>query len=180
MGCSVGIDERGVLTDPIVDRPAMPEGYGVPETTEGVLPWERVERALVESLHYWVATTRPDGRPHVVPRWGVWSRDAFFYDGSPDTVHARNLLANPEMVLHLESGEHAVVLEGTARPSDPVDADLGRSLSQNFGIKYGPKGYEPEPTAWSGPGAGGLVVFRPRKALAWFDFPNDVTRFKFG
>lgn len=164
---------------PTADRPVMPDGYGVPETTSGVLPWERVERALVESLHYWVATTRPDGRPHVVPRWGVWTRDAFWYDGSPTTVHAQNLTHDPRMVLHLESGEHAVVLEGEARPSEPVGGEFGRHLSEQFAIKYGPKGYEPAPDAWSDEGAGGLVVFRPGKALAWFSFPEDVTRFRF-
>jgi hypothetical protein len=168
------------VTDPSADRPQMPAGYGVPETTEGVLPWERVERALVESIHYWAITTRPDGRPHAVPRWGVWVRDAFWYDGSPDTVHVRNLAQSPDMVLHLESGEHAVVLEGTAAPSQPADAELGRTLSEMFAVKYGPRGYTPTADAWSGTDAGGLVVFRPHKALAWFEFPNDVTRFRFG
>lgn len=157
----------------------MPDGYGIPETTDGVLPWERVESALIESVHYWVATTRPDGRPHVVPRWGVWLHDTFWYDGSPDTVHARNLIADPRMVLHLESGEHAVVLEGSAAPSEPVGADLGRQLSERFAVKYAERGYAPEPDAWSGPHAGGMVTFQPHKALAWFDFPNDVTRFRF-
>jgi hypothetical protein len=157
----------------------MPDGYGVPETIEGVLTWERVERALIESLHYWVVTNRPEGRPHVVPRGGVWARDAFWYDGSPETVHVRNLSADPRMVLHLESGEQAVVLEGTARPSDPVASDFGRHLSDGFAVKYAAKGYTPEATAWSGPDAGGLVVFRPQKALAWFAFPSDVTRFRF-
>lgn len=164
---------------PTVDRPQMPDGYGVPETGAGALKWERVEQALTESRHYWVATTRPDGRPHLVPRWGVWTRDAFWYDGSPETVHVRNLSADPRMVLHLESGEHAVILEGTAGPSDPLDAEFGQHLSEMFAAKYTPA-YEPAPDAWSGPDAGGLVVFRPHKALAWFDFPTDVTRFRFG
>ena len=46
--------------------------------------------------------------------------------------------------------------------------------------KYAGRGYQPEPDAWEGPGAGGLATFSPDKALAWFDFPNDVTRFRFG
>ncbi len=72
-----------------------------------------------------------------------------------------------------------MVLEGTARPSEPLGAEFGRTLSEQFGIKYGSRGYEPEANAWSGPDAGGLVVFRPEKALAWFDFPKDVSRFRF-
>lgn len=167
------------MAEPTVDRPVMPDGYGIPETTSGVLAWERVERALIESIHYWVATSRPDGRPHVVPRWGVWTRDAFWYDGSPATVHAENLTKDPRMVLHLESGEHAVVLEGEARPSEPITGEFGRHLSEQFATKYRQKGYEPTPDAWSGEDAGGMVVFRPSKALAWFSFPEDVTRFRF-
>ena len=46
----------------------MPEGYGVPEGPEGLLGWEEVDARLAEARVYWMATTRPDGRPHVVPR----------------------------------------------------------------------------------------------------------------
>lgn len=172
--------EGDTAPEPVSDRPHMPDGYGVPETVDGLLPWATVEQALVESLHYWLSTVRPDGRPHVVPRWGVWMRRAFWYDGSPDTIHARNLRVNPEVVLTLESGEHAVILEGSAAPSAPVGGALGQALSERFVAKYGPRGYAPAPDAWSGEGAGGLVVFRPHKALAWFQFPRDVTRFRFG
>jgi hypothetical protein len=35
------------------------------------------------------------------------------------------------------------------------------------------------PDSWEGPDAGGLRVFTPLKAIAWFDFPTDVTRFRF-
>lgn len=168
------------MAEPHVDRPRMPHGYGVPETTDGMLVWEVVERQLVEATHYWLATVRPDGRPHVVPRWGVWARDRFWYDGSPETRHVMNLGQNDAVTLHLESGSRAVILEGTAAPSSPISAELGRTLSSMFGVKYGGAGYAPEPDAWSGPDAGGMVVLRPRKALAWFDFPTDVTRFRFG
>lgn len=165
---------------PIADRPRMPDGYGVPETTEGLVVWEAVERRLVESRTYWMATTRPDGRPHVVPRWGVWLDTRLYYDGSPDTVHARNLRSNPACVLHLEDGSSSVIVEGRSGASAGPVAELGRRLSDAFGVKYSQAGYSPEPDAWDGPDAGGLSVFEPATALAWFDFPNDVTRFRFG
>lgn len=161
------------------DRPQMPQGYGVPETDDGVLDWAPVERRLVDSLHYWMATTRPDGRPHVVPRWGVWIDGRFWYDGAPSTVHARNLEENPECVLHLEDGRQAVIVEGTSVMADPPGPVLGAKLSTEFIRKYAEHGYEPGPDSWEGADSGGLRTLTPVKALAWFEFPTDVTRFRF-
>ncbi|HSF84830.1 MAG TPA: pyridoxamine 5'-phosphate oxidase family protein [Acidimicrobiia bacterium] len=167
------------MPQPTVDRPELPDGYGVPETTAGVLEWSAVEERLRESLHYWMATTRPDGKPHVVPRWGLWLDGRFWYDGSPATVHVRNLVANGACVLHLEDGRQAVILEGVSAAADPPGLELGGRLAAEFVRKYAALGYTPEPDSWDGPDAGGLRVFNPSKAMAWFDFPTDVTRFRF-
>lgn len=161
------------------DRPELPDGYGVPDTDEGILEWAAVEKRLSGSLHYWMATTRPDGRPHVVPRWGAWVDGRFWYDGSPETVHARNLAGHSACVLHLEDGRHAVILEGTSVTADPPGLEAGGRLAAEIGRKYEDLGYSPEPDSWEGPDAGGLRVFTPLKAIAWFDFPTDVTRFRF-
>jgi hypothetical protein len=167
------------MSNPERDRPDMPDGYGVPDTTEGVLEWPSVEERLQNSAHYWMATTRPDGRPHVIPRWGVWLDGQFWYDGSPDTVHVRNLDVNPACVLHLEDGHRAVMMEGRSLVADPPGAEFGGRLAAEFSRKYGEMGYSPEADAWDGADSGGLRVFTPKKALAWFDFPVDVTRFRF-
>ncbi|HEX2699843.1 MAG TPA: pyridoxamine 5'-phosphate oxidase family protein [Acidimicrobiales bacterium] len=164
---------------PSRDRPEMPDGYGVPDTTDGLLEWSAVEERLVASPQYWMATTRRDGRPHVVPRWGVWVDGRFWYDGAPTTVHARNIARSGACTLHLEDGWQAVIVEGTSQPADPPGVELGARLAAGFATKYATRGYEPGPDSWEGPSAGGLVVFRPTKAVAWFDFPNDVTRFRF-
>ena len=167
------------VPDPSRDRPVMPDGYGVPVGDEGLLDWSQVEERLVASDQYWMATTRPDGRPHVVPRWGVWVDGRLYYDGAPTTVHARNLAGNPACTLHLEDGWKAVVVDGSSAPATPPGPLLGARLSAAFAAKYAARGYEPAADAWEGPGAGGLSVFTPTKAVAWFDFPNDVTRFRF-
>ncbi|MBK8078639.1 MAG: pyridoxamine 5'-phosphate oxidase family protein [Kineosporiaceae bacterium] len=164
---------------PARDRPIMPEGYGVPETDDGLVEWSAVEQLLVEAPQYWMSTTRADGRPHVVPRWGIWLDGHFLYDGSPATVHARNLGDNPHCALHIGDGWEAVIVEGVSRASEPVAGELGQRVAAELGRKYGERGYAPSADAWSGPDAGGLRVFTPHKAMAWFAFPGDVTRFHF-
>ncbi|MEE8603081.1 pyridoxamine 5'-phosphate oxidase family protein [Euzebya tangerina] len=167
------------MSDASIDRPDMPDGYGVPDTDDGLLTWSSVEERLVAAQHYWLSSTRPDGRPHSVPRWGVWVDGAFWYDGAPTTRHVQNVNENPAVTLHLEDGEKAVIIDGQSVMSTPVTGALGQTLSAAFIAKYGAAGYEPEPDAWSDEIAGGLRIIRPLKVLAWTSFPTDVTRFTF-
>lgn len=156
----------------------MPAGYGLPSSTDGLLSWPAVESRLSSATSYWLATTRPDGRPHVVPRWGVWLDGRFWYDGSPTTVHARNLATNPACSLNLENGTEAVIVEGDSLPTRAPADDLGARLSAAF-AKYHALGYNPAAEAWADEAGGGLRVLTPRRALAWFSFPGDATRFHF-
>ncbi|MGO1974149.1 MAG: pyridoxamine 5'-phosphate oxidase family protein [Propionibacteriaceae bacterium] len=159
-------------------RPTFPEGYGLPETDEGLLEWTTVEERLVAAEHYWLSTVRPDGRPHTIPRWGVWVDQRFYYDGAPTTRHARNLGHNPACTLNLENGRQAVILEGRSEATRADAPDLGGRLAKAFG-KYHALGYEPGPDSWAGEEGGGLRVFTPASAMAWFTFPTDATRFAF-
>lgn len=163
---------------PKAERPILPEGYGLPASREGLLQWEQVEERLVAARHYWIASVRPDGRPHSVPRWGVWLDGAFYYDGAPSTRHVRNVEANPAVTLTLESGTEVVIVEGESYAMRAEPEGLGARLSTAFG-KYAADDYEPGPDSWSGPDGGGLRVIRPHRVLAWFAFPGDCTRFTF-
>jgi pyridoxamine 5'-phosphate oxidase-like protein len=156
----------------------MPDGYGLPAADDGMLSWAEVEAKLVAATAYWLATVRPDGTPHVVPRWGVWLDGRFWYDGAPTTRHARNLADNPACALHLESGTEAVIVEGTSTATQAPAAPLGTRLAEAF-TKYHDLGYAPTADAWAGADGGGLRVLTPRRALAWFSFPRDATRFTF-
>ena len=163
---------------PPPDRPTFPDGYGVPKNNDGLLRWDQVEPRLRAAQHYWLSSVRPDGRPHAVPRWGVWLDGRFWYDGAPTTRHTRNVEANPAVTLTLESGTEVVIVEGDSHAARAEPHDLGARLAAAFG-KYAASGYSPAPDSWSGPDGGGLRVVVPRRVLAWFDFPTDCTRFVF-
>jgi hypothetical protein len=155
-------------------RPKFPKGYV--DNPASFLTWERVAAQLAESANYWLCSVRPDGRPHVIPRWGVFLDEKFFYDGSSETRHAQNLAANPHVSLHLESGTEAVILEGTSAPAGKPDPGLSRFLADAYRAKYAAHGYSPEPNQWD---EGGLYVFTPRQCLAWTIFFENPTKFVF-
>lgn len=163
--------ERETLS-PVAARPTMPDGYGVPETLKGTLPWSFVEERMVAAQNYWIATVRPNCRPHAMPVWGAWIDEKLYIEGSPDTVRHRNIRSNPHVVAHLESGSEVVIVEGEAFEVGKPPRSLGEQLSEQMTAKYGPD-YAPGPDAWD---EGGLFVIHPKKVFAWKQFPKDTTR----
>jgi general stress protein 26 len=148
------------------------KGYGVPETEEGMLPWDWAVERLAAARNYWVATTRPDGRPHSMPVWGIWLDGAFFFGSGRNSAKTRNLAANPAIVVHLESGDETVILEGHAEPV------LDDALEQRVDAVYGPKyDFTPESSGESDP----WFVVRPTRAYAWLerDYTGTATQFDF-
>jgi hypothetical protein len=159
----------------------MPQGYGVPEGEEGLLPWSWAVERLERAQNYWFSTTLPDGRPHARPAWAVWLDGALYFEGSPETRRARNIAANPAVSVHLESGEEVVILEGVARDASPPERGLAERLAAAFTAKYAEGfDYRPGPDQWD---KGGLWVLRPRLALGWAlsggEFPKSTTRWHF-
>ncbi|MQA01092.1 MAG: pyridoxamine 5'-phosphate oxidase [Dehalococcoidia bacterium] len=164
--------------EPVRDRPKMPDGYGVPEQDDTLLTWEWAEERLERALNLWFSTTRPDGRPHAMPAWGAWLDGRLYFEGSPETRRARNVTANPAVVVHLESGDEVVIVEGEAQGASPPPRDVAERLSVIFDAKYGAShDYHPKPDQWE---QGGLWAAQPKTVFAWSKFPDTVTRFRFG
>lgn len=160
------------MNAPKASRPDFPDGYvNNPRST---VAWDYVLGRLTEAKNYWLCSVRPDGRPHVIPRWGAFLEGRFYYDGSPETRHARNIVQNPHVSLHLESGTQVIIAEGSSRPVEKPERELARNLSHAYALKYAEDGYAPEPTQWD---EGGLYEFTPRKVLAWTNFTEDPTKF---
>jgi PPOX class probable F420-dependent enzyme len=113
--------------------------YGFPP-----IEWERVRAALerVASVHeldpssrYWLATTRPDGRPHLMPVGILWHEGAFWFSAGARTQKAHNIARDPRCVVSISATGMDVVAEGTAEKVTD-EATLQR-LADAFGASAG-------------------------------------------
>lgn len=159
-----------MAAQPIASRPQM-EGYGI--ASDGTLmEWSDAEQKLRDSRNYWICTTRPDGRPHAMPVWGVWHDGALYWGTGASTVKARNLAANPAITVHLESGDDCIVVEGTAQlvPLAPVAEPLNSEFQRKYNMRMD-----------DAAGADADVYeVRPATAFGWLeaDFTNTATRWR--
>jgi PPOX class probable F420-dependent enzyme len=151
----------------------MPKEYGIkgPKSGSGLLPWKRVVEQMAQARNYWIGTVRPDGRPHVMPVWGIWLNDTFLFSTSRSSQKARNLSRNPRLVVHLESGDDVVILEGAAEEiTDPV-------LLAQFAEAYQGK-YQFRPDIQDTKNV--TYALRVLVAFSWLeaDFPGGATRWQ--
>jgi hypothetical protein len=101
--------------EPRVERPDMRD-YGVPESSDGALPWAWANERLAKSRNYWVVTADATGRPHAMPVWGVWDGASFVFSCSPNARKARNLAVNPHAVVMADDTVEVVSVEGIVAP----------------------------------------------------------------
>jgi hypothetical protein len=151
---------------PVAARPSFPKSYGISQDSAGMLDWSWAVERLTTSRNYWIVTSGAGGRPHAAPVWGLWLDDALVFGTSPESRKGKNLIRDPRVVVHLESGDEVVILEGSIErgPIDDRIADI-------YEAKYD---FRPEPGE-------GWFWLRPAVALAWLesDYPSTATRFTF-
>jgi Pyridoxamine 5'-phosphate oxidase len=63
---------------------------------------------------HWLATTSPDGRPHVTGIGAVWDRGKFYFTSGAATRKSRNLAENPNCSIALAANGLDLVVEGAA------------------------------------------------------------------
>ena len=161
--------------DPTPDLPAMDFTPANPELT----PWSEAVAGLIAAKTYWLSTTRPGGRPHVMPVWGVWLENRFYFSTSATSRKGRNLAANPDCTISVSRHAIDIVVEGSA-----VLLTDG-SLAQRVAELYGPK-YEWPVTVrdcgiYGENGDGGpLYVLTPAVAFGFKEEPEfGATRWRF-
>jgi PPOX class probable F420-dependent enzyme len=120
-------------------RPYMP-GYGVRDAGEGtgLLPWAWAIERLESSHDYWIATSQPDGRPHVTPVWGAWRVDALWFSCSNGSRKARNLDRDPRCSATTDNAQEPVVVEARAERvhSDDAVAEFVAAVNGKYEVDY--------------------------------------------
>jgi nitroimidazol reductase NimA-like FMN-containing flavoprotein (pyridoxamine 5'-phosphate oxidase superfamily) len=164
------------VSEPSSSRPYMP-GYGILPADEGggLLPWSWAEERLRRSRNYWLASRWPDGRPHVLPVWGVWHDGCFWFSSSRGSRKARNLRRDGRCAVTTEEAHDPVMLDGVAELITGRE-DLERLLrleNEKYGTSYGMEMLDPEANS----------AFRVRPTWAFGlrsdDFQGSPTRWRF-
>ena len=157
------------------------EGFSEPGAT--AVPWAQVERVLLTSELFFLATVRADGRPHVTPLPAVWDAGVLHICTGDQEQKAKNLARQPACVLSTGTsrlhGGLDVVVEGfavrvTGQARLHELAALWKSkLDWNFTVGE---------DAFRDPdGRNGLVYgIRPDKVLAFGKGPYTQNRYRFG
>jgi general stress protein 26 len=133
-----------------------------------LLPWSWAEERLALARNYWLATVGGDGRPHVVPIWGVWTDGQLLFGTARASRKAHNLRRSTATVVHLESGDEVVILEG--KTDEVVEPDARARFADIYQAKYA---FRPQVDD------GETVIFRftLAEAMGWreADFPSSAT-----
>jgi Pyridoxamine 5'-phosphate oxidase len=150
------------------------------------IPWSRALKQLEAGTAgtYWLATTRPDGRPHVAAVGALWIDGKIYFVSGSQTRKGRNLAANPDCVFSISLTGIDLVVEGSAvRITD-------RPTLLRLAKKYADQGWPASVSGdalsaeYSAPSAGrspwNLYVVRPTMAFGVATAePSGATRWRF-
>ncbi len=128
------------------------------------MTWAEVAGRLAAARSYWVGSTTGSGAPHAAPAWGAVAGGTLYLYTERSTVKARNLAADPRVVIHLESAEDVLIVRGVVEDLGPpaavpsVVAALAAKYTSPQDQQYLP-GHDPAFDV--------VYAVRPRSAMAW-------------
>jgi hypothetical protein len=126
--------------------------YGAP-STHAPLAWQWVEDRLSEVGTLWVTATSV-GYPHPRPVWGVWHRELLHLSIGTPSIR-RQLLTDPRLTVHLDSGTDVVIIEGQAVPYPQTSDDVIQAYNAKYDWDYDVEQY------------GQLTEVHPQTLVAW-------------
>jgi general stress protein 26 len=153
------------------------------------IPWSRAVKQLETQTRErgrtcWLATTSPQGNPHMTAVGAIWDEGKFYFTSGAGTRKSQNLAKNPNCAISVSLGDLDVVVEGTARRATDK-ATLERIAEQYAAQGWPAKAGDGSITAeFSAPSAGpppwDLYVVTPSSAVGVATAePNGATRWRF-
>jgi general stress protein 26 len=139
------------------------------------IPWSRardeLEGVSTNDTHktYWLATVRPDGRPHVAGVGALWDDGKFYFTSGAGTRKSRNLAANPNCTISVTLPTLDLVVEGTT--SRVTDQATLQRIAERYAAQGWPASASDDAltAAYSAPSAGpppwNLYVLTPVTAF---------------
>jgi PPOX class probable F420-dependent enzyme len=110
-----------------------------------------IAERLRDELILWLASVRPDGRPHLVPVWFLWEGETILIFSKPKNQKLTNVTANPAVTVALDSaddGDDIVVLEGVAAlVNDPAASATLAAYATKYAGRLADMGWTPESMA---------------------------------
>jgi pyridoxine/pyridoxamine 5'-phosphate oxidase len=156
------------MSEPRASRPNLPD-YGIENEGE-LLPWSWAQEKLSKERNYFIATTCPDGRPHLTVVWGLFLDDQFLFSTGRATRKGKNLAENPRCAIAPGDSEEAVLLDGTV--SELADEALRARWVTEYKTKY-----DIDVSAMTEP----VYVVKPVRAFGQIEktFTKTATRWTF-
>jgi PPOX class probable F420-dependent enzyme len=160
-----------VTTITPIAEPLFALGNGAPTPLEGDATWDEAQRQLAFAHTYWLATGRPDGRPHVMPVLGVWEQGVLCFATSPQSRKGRNLARRPHCVVTVEADDLDLVIEGSVELL--LDPARHEPVRRAYAAKYG---FAPDIEE----DGGSIYAVTPSLAFAFpTTEPHTATRWRF-
>jgi PPOX class probable F420-dependent enzyme len=119
----------------------------------------KIEPRLLKEKNIWLATVRPNGRPHLVPIWYVWHQVEFWICTGQQSRKVKNLQANPAVMFSLEDGDHPLIFEGQARliTRQPFPEEIALLFKKKYDWDFRTESDD----------YGCLIVITPTRMLQW-------------
>jgi PPOX class probable F420-dependent enzyme len=125
----------------VADAPALAVGgrdpiasIAPPAPAATIRSLVRLHDLLGRARIVWLSSTRPDGRPHVVPTWFDWDGEVITVFSRPDAQKVRNVRHEPRVMLAIGEADprfECELLEGEAAVGSRPVCPSGR-----FATKY--------------------------------------------
>jgi PPOX class probable F420-dependent enzyme len=148
------------------------------EPPENPVPWETAVQCLSDAHTYWLATVRPDGRPHVMPVWAVWLEGGLWLSTSGTSAKGRNLEREPRCTVTLDESGMQFVVDGTSRRVTD-DAELTQFV-EAYTPKYGwPMTIHDGSVHFEDGNSGYVYAVRAETVFAFVEEPFTSTRWRF-